>query len=32
MEIDMIIADENQLNNKEVNQVSVGPAENKKSS
>jgi len=31
MEIDMIIADENQVNNKEVNQVSVGPAENKKS-
>ncbi len=32
VEIDMIIADENGVNNKEVNQVSVGPAENKKSS
>ncbi|HKZ21983.1 MAG TPA: ATP-dependent zinc metalloprotease FtsH [candidate division Zixibacteria bacterium] len=32
VEIDMIIADENEVNNKEVNQVSVGPAENKKSS
>lgn len=32
MEIDMIIADENGVNNKEVNQVSVGSAENKKSS
>lgn len=32
MEIDMIIADENEVNNKEVNQVSVGSAENKKSS
>lgn len=31
MEIDMIIADENGVNNKEVNQVSVGPTENKKS-